>query len=84
LRRAITDFALLQSQSSYSQGSTSRRRKPILQPAEKRTDYSGFGDKYRLGNQGDIMPIPDSNFTTKRLESLAVAQRLDLRPLTGT
>ena len=25
------------------------------------------------------MPIPDSGFTTKRLESLAVAQRLDLR-----
>ena len=29
--------------------------------------------------QGDIMPIPDSDFSQRGLESLAVSQRLDLR-----
>jgi outer membrane protein, heavy metal efflux system len=78
----ITDFALLQSQSSYSQGrlDLAKAETDLRSQREKLNRLLGlWGTDTDWEIKGDIMPIPDSNFTTKRLESLAVAQRLDLR-----
>jgi outer membrane protein, heavy metal efflux system len=78
----ITDFALLQSQSSYSQGRLDlvKAETDLRSQREKLNRLLGlWGEDTDWEIKGDIMPVPDSGFTTKRLESLAVAQRLDLR-----
>ena len=78
----ITDFALLQSQSSYSQGrlDLAKAETDLRSQREKLNRLLGlWGEDTDWEIKGDIMLIPDSDFTTKRLESLAVAQRLDLR-----
>ena len=78
----ITDFALLQSQSSYSQGRLDlvKAETDLRSQREKLNRLLGlWGEDTDWEIKGDIMPVPDSGFTAKRLESLAVAQRLDLR-----
>ena len=78
----ITDFALLQSQSSYSEGrlDLAKAETDLRSQREKLNRLLGlWGTNIDWEIEGDVMLIPDSNFTTKRLESLAVAQRLDLR-----
>jgi outer membrane protein, heavy metal efflux system len=78
----ITDLALLQLQASYSQGrlDIARAETDFRNKREELTRLLGlWGPQTEWKIQGDIMPIPDSDFSVKRLESLAVAQRLDLR-----
>jgi outer membrane protein, heavy metal efflux system len=78
----ITDFALLQAQSSYSQGrlDLAKAEADLRSQREKLNRLLGFwGPKTDWKIVGDIMPIPKSDLRTKRLEALAVAQRLDLR-----
>jgi cobalt-zinc-cadmium efflux system outer membrane protein len=78
----ITDFALLQAQSNYSQGrlDIAKAETNLRGEREKLNRLLGlWGTNTDWKIKGDIMPVPDSDFTTKRLESLAVAQRLDLR-----
>jgi cobalt-zinc-cadmium efflux system outer membrane protein len=78
----ITNLALLQLQASYSQGrlDIARAEIDLRNKREELTRLLGlWGPQTEWKIQGDIMPIPDSDFSMKRLESLAVAQRLDLR-----
>jgi outer membrane protein, heavy metal efflux system len=78
----ITDLALLQSQASYSQGRLDivRAERDLRDKREELTRLLGlWGPQTAWKIRGDIMPIPDSDFSVKGLESLAVAQRLDLR-----
>ena len=78
----ITDLALLQSQASYSQGrlDIAKAETDLRDKREELTRLLGlWGTQTAWQIQGDIMPIPDSEFSVKGLESLAVAQRLDLR-----
>ena len=78
----ITDLALLQLQAAYSQGRVdiARAEADLRDKREDLTRLLGlWGPQTSWKIQGDIMPIPDSDFSVKRLESLAVAQRLDLR-----
>lgn len=78
----ITDLALLQLQASYSQGrlDIARAETDLRTKREELTRLLGlWGPQTEWKIQGDIMPIPDSDFSVERLESLAVAQRLDLR-----
>jgi outer membrane protein, heavy metal efflux system len=78
----ITDLALLQSQASYSQGRLDivRAETDLRDKREELTRLLGlWGPQTAWKIRGDIMPIPDSDFSVKGLESLAVAQRLDLR-----
>jgi outer membrane protein, heavy metal efflux system len=78
----ITDLALLQLQASYSQGrlDIARAETDLRTKREELTRLLGlWGPQAEWKIQGDIMPIPDSDFSVERLESLAVAQRLDLR-----
>lgn len=78
----ITDLALLQMQATYNDG-----RLEIAQAAtdlqEHREDLNAllglWGPQTAWKIEGDILPAPASDFSTKHLESLAVAQRLDLR-----
>ena len=78
----ITDLALLQLQASYSQGRLDIVRAE-MDMRDKREELTRllalWGPQTAWKIQGDIMPIPDSDFSVKGLESLAVAQRLDLR-----
>jgi outer membrane protein, heavy metal efflux system len=77
-----TDLALLQSQASYSQGrlDIAKAEADLREMTEEFNRLLGlWGSQTAWRIQGDIMPIPDSDFSLKRLESLAVAQRLDLR-----
>jgi cobalt-zinc-cadmium efflux system outer membrane protein len=72
----ITDFALLQSQSSYSQGrlDLAKAETDLRSQREKLNRLLGlWGEDTDWEIKGDIMPTADSDFTTKRLESLAVA-----------
>ncbi|MGA7392921.1 MAG: TolC family protein [Terrimicrobiaceae bacterium] len=78
----ITDLALLQLQASYSQGrlDIAKAETALRDKREELTRLLGlWGSQTGWQIQGDIMPIPDSEFSVKALESLAVAQRLDLR-----
>ena len=78
----ITDLALLQLQASYSQGRLDivRAETDLRDKREELTRLLGlWGSQTTWKIEGDIMPIPDSDFSVKGLESLAVAQRLDLR-----
>jgi cobalt-zinc-cadmium efflux system outer membrane protein len=78
----ITDLALLQLQASYSQGrlDIAKAETDLRDKREELTRLLGlWGSQTGWQIQGDIMPIPDSEFSVKALESLAVAQRLDLR-----
>jgi cobalt-zinc-cadmium efflux system outer membrane protein len=78
----ITDLALLQLQASYSQGrlDIARAETDLRDKREELTRLLGlWGPQTAWKIQGDIMPIPNSDFSLKGLESLAVAQRLDLR-----
>src|SRR5262245_9726717 len=78
----ITDLALLQLQAAYSQGRVdiARAEADLRDKREDLTRLLGlWGPETEWKIQGDIMPIPDSDFSMERLESLAVAQRLDLR-----
>jgi cobalt-zinc-cadmium efflux system outer membrane protein len=78
----ITDLALLQLQAAYSQGRVdiARAEADLRDKREDLTRLLGlWGPQTSWKIQGDIMPIPDSDFPVKGLESLAVAQRLDLR-----
>jgi cobalt-zinc-cadmium efflux system outer membrane protein len=78
----ITDLALLQMQATYNDG-----RLEIAQAAtdlqEHREDLNALLGLWGLQTtwkiNGDILPAPVSDFSTEHLESLAVAQRLDLR-----
>jgi outer membrane protein, heavy metal efflux system len=77
-----TDLALLQSQASYSEGRLDIA-KAQADLRDKREEFNRllglWGPQTAWQIQGDIMPIPDSDFSLNGLESLAVAQRLDLR-----
>ncbi|MGA7904253.1 MAG: TolC family protein [Terrimicrobiaceae bacterium] len=78
----ITDLALLQLQASYSQGrlDIAKAETDLRDKREELTRLLGlWGSQTGWQIQGDIMSIPDSEFSVKALESLAVAQRLDLR-----
>jgi outer membrane protein, heavy metal efflux system len=78
----ITDLALLQLQASYSQGrlDIAKAETDLRDKREELTRLLGlWGSQIAWQIRGDIMPIPDSEFSVKGLESLAVAQRLDLR-----
>jgi cobalt-zinc-cadmium efflux system outer membrane protein len=78
----ITDLALLQLQASYSQGrlDIAKAETDLRDKREELTRLLGlWGAQTAWQIQGNIMPIPDSEFSVKGLESLAVAQRLDLR-----
>ena len=78
----ITDLALLQLQASYSQGRLDivRAETDLRDKREELTRLLGlWGSQTTWKIEGDVMPIPDSDFSVKGLESLAVAQRLDLR-----
>jgi cobalt-zinc-cadmium efflux system outer membrane protein len=78
----VTDLALLQLQASYSQGrlDIAKAETDLRDKREELTRLLGlWGTQTAWQIQGDIMPIPDSEFSVKGLESLAVAQRLDLR-----
>jgi outer membrane protein, heavy metal efflux system len=78
----ITDMALLQLQASYSQGRLDivRAETDLRDKREELTRLLGlWGPQTAWKIQGDIMPIPETDFSLKGLESLAVAQRLDLR-----
>ncbi len=78
----ITDLALLQLQASYSQGrlDIARAETDLRDKREELTRLLGlWGAQTGWKIQGDLSPIPDSEFSVKGLESLAVAQRLDLR-----
>jgi outer membrane protein, heavy metal efflux system len=78
----ITDLALLQLQAAYSQGRVdiARAEADLRDKREDLTRLLGlWGPQTSWKIQGEIMPIPDSDFPVKGLESLAVAQRLDLR-----
>jgi cobalt-zinc-cadmium efflux system outer membrane protein len=78
----ITDLALLQLQASYSQGrlDIAKAETDLRDKREELTRLLGlWGAQTGWQIQGDIMPIQDSEFSVKGLESLAVAQRLDLR-----
>jgi outer membrane protein, heavy metal efflux system len=78
----ITDLALLQLQASYSQGriDIAKAEADLRDKREELNRLLGlWGPQTAWQIQGDIMSIPDSEFSVKGLESLAVAQRLDLR-----
>jgi len=78
----ITDLALLQLQASYGQGrlDIAKAETDLRDKREELTRLLGlWGSQTAWQIQGDIMPIPDTEFSVKGLESLAVAQRLDLR-----
>jgi outer membrane protein, heavy metal efflux system len=78
----ITDLALLQLQASYSQGrlDIAKAETDLRDKREELTRLLGlWGAQTGWQIQADLMPIPDSEFSVKRLESLAVTQRLDLR-----
>jgi cobalt-zinc-cadmium efflux system outer membrane protein len=78
----ITDLALLQSQASYSEGrlDITRAQTDLRDKREELTRLLGlWGSQTAWQIKSDIMPIPDADFFVKGLESLAVAQRLDLR-----
>ena len=72
----------MQLQASYSQGrlDIAKAETDLRDKREELTRLLGlWGSQTAWQIQGDIMPIPDSEFSVKGLESLAVAQRLDLR-----
>jgi cobalt-zinc-cadmium efflux system outer membrane protein len=78
----ITDLALLQLQASYSQGrlDIAKAETDLNDKREELTRLLGlWGAQTGWKIQGDLLPVPDSEFTVKGLESFAVAQRLDLR-----
>lgn len=78
----ITDLALLQAQASYSEV-----RLEIAQAAavlgehcEQLNRLLGlWGDQTDWKITGDVLPVPESDFSIQNLESLAVSQRLDLQ-----
>jgi cobalt-zinc-cadmium efflux system outer membrane protein len=77
-----TEFALLQSQSSYSQGRLDllKAETDLRSQREELTRLLGlWGEDTDWEIKGDILPIPDRDFNSKELESLAIAQRLDLQ-----
>ena len=66
----ITDFALLQSQSSYSKGRLdfAKAETDLRSQREKLNRLLGlWGEDTDWEIKGDIMPTADSDFTTKRL-----------------
>jgi cobalt-zinc-cadmium efflux system outer membrane protein len=78
----ITDLALLQLQASYSQGrlDIAKAEADLRDKREELNRLLGlWGPQTGWQIQGDIMPVPDSEFSVRGLESIAVAQRLDLR-----
>jgi cobalt-zinc-cadmium efflux system outer membrane protein len=77
----ITDLELLQQQASYSQGrlDIARAQTDLRDKREELTRLLGlWGSQTNWQIKSDLMPIPDSDFPVKGLESLAVAHRLDL------
>ena len=73
---------LLQMQASYSQGrlDIAKAETDLRDKREELTRLLGlWGAQTAWQIHGDIMPIPDTELSTKGLESLAIAQRLDLR-----
>lgn len=78
----ITDLALLQSQDSYSAGKLNivKAETELRGEREKLNRLLGlWGDDTNWKIKGEVMAIPEGALTIKGLESLAVAQRLDLR-----
>jgi outer membrane protein, heavy metal efflux system len=77
----VTDLTLLQLQASYSQGrlDVAKAEADLRDKREELTRLLGlWGGQTGWKIQGDLLPIPDSEFSMKGLESLAVDQRLDL------
>jgi cobalt-zinc-cadmium efflux system outer membrane protein len=77
-----TDRALLQLQAAYSQGrlDVAKAETNLRDHREELNRLLGlWGAQTEWKIPGEIPPVPDSDFSIKRLESLAVTQRLDLR-----
>lgn len=77
-----TDLALLQAQSNYSQGKIDllKAETELRAQEEKMNRLLGlWGNETAWKIQGAVMPVANIDFNTEHLESLAVAQRLDLR-----
>ncbi len=77
-----TDLALLQAQAGYSQGrlDVARTEGDLRGEREKLSRLMGlWGAQTKWEIKGEILPAPDADLRTGRLESLAVSQRLDLR-----
>lgn len=78
----ITDLALLQMQSSYSEGrlDISEAETNLEEHREELTGLLGlWGTQTEWKIQGDLPRAGDEDFSMRHLESLAVTQRLDLR-----
>jgi cobalt-zinc-cadmium efflux system outer membrane protein len=77
-----TEFSLLQAQSTYSQGrlDIANAEADLRAQREALNRLLGlWGADTDWKIDAELMPVPEFDFSTKRLESLAVAQRLDLR-----
>ena len=78
----ITDLALLQMQASYSEGrlDISEAETKLDEHREELTSLLGlWGAQTEWKIQGDLPVAGSEGFSMKRLETLAVTQRLDLR-----
>jgi cobalt-zinc-cadmium efflux system outer membrane protein len=77
-----TEFSLLQAQSTYSEGRLDIANAEADLRARRETlnrllGLWGADTDWKI--EAELMPVPEFDFSTERLESLAVAQRLDLR-----
>lgn len=78
----ITEFVLLQAQSTYSQGrlDVANAEADLRSEREVLNRLLGlWGADTNWQIKADLPAVPDAAISTERLESLAVAQRLDLR-----
>lgn len=78
----VTELELLQMQSGYSQGrmDIARAETDLRTRREEFNRQLGlWGAQTEWEIRGDLLPAPPPDFSLDRLESLAVAQRLDLR-----
>jgi cobalt-zinc-cadmium efflux system outer membrane protein len=77
-----TEFSLLQAQSTYGQGrlDIASAESDLHAQREMLNRLLGlWGADTDWKIEAQLMPVPEFDFSTGRLESLAVAQRLDLR-----
>jgi cobalt-zinc-cadmium efflux system outer membrane protein len=77
-----TEFSLLQAQSTYSQGrlDIANAEADLRSQREMLNRLLGlWGADTDWQIKADLMPVPDFDFSTEKLEALAIAQRLDLR-----
>jgi len=78
----ITELALLQMQSTYSEGrlGIAEAKSDLDEHREKFNELLGlWGPQTDWEIKGELPGVRAEDFSTSRLESLAVAQRLDLR-----